>query len=83
MRTIQKSLRCWCPGKELDLGSHGREWNNQAGINQSDGNGSGCIKRIVPTINAKTFNLIGVNEGVIQFGTTVKGFIDNQNVGLV
>ena len=65
MRTIWKFFRCQCPGKELDFGSHSRKWNDQAGINGSNGNGPGSVKRVVPAINTKASNLIGVHEGVI------------------
>ena len=33
-------------------------------------------------INAKTPDLVGVNEGVIQFRAVVKRFIDDQNASL-
>ena len=51
-------------------------------VERPNGDGSGCVKRIIPMINTKTPDLVGVDEGVIQFRATVKGFIHDQNVCL-
>ena len=80
---MQKFLRCWCLGKELDLGSDGRKWNDWARINWSNGNGPRRVKRVIPSISAKALNLIGVDQRVIQVGAMMKSLIHNQNVCLV
>ena len=46
------------------------------------GDGPGFVKGIIPMINAETLDLVGIDQGVIQFGATTEGFINDQNVGL-
>ena len=83
MRTVEKFFGGWRPGQKLDFGSNCGKWNDQAMVKRPDGDGPGIIKRIIPTIDTKIPNLVGVEKGVIQFCAMTEGFIHNQNVCLV
>ena len=78
-----KLLGRWCPGKKLDLGPSGSEWDDEAMINRPNGHGPGFVKGVVPMTDAETLDLVQVDQGVIQFRATMKCFVDHQNVGLV
>ena len=67
----------------MDFGSICREWNDCVMVNWADGDGPGFVKQIVPTIDAKTSNLVWVDWGVVQFGAMTERLIHDQNVGLV
>ena len=62
VRAMWKLLGRWCPGKKLDLGPSGSEWDDEAMISRPNGHGPGFVKGVVPMINAEASNLIGVDQ---------------------
>ena len=71
----------WCPGFKLDLGAIGVKWDGDAMVSRADGNFLSFIMRIILMINTKVSDLIGVQQSVVKSGTTVEGFICDQNTG--
>ena len=55
----------WRPGQELHFGSHRGKLDGHTTVQRADGDGPGFIKRIIPVINSKAPDLIGIEQGVI------------------